>query len=282
MIKKNKASSYVLDKLFTLVCYICMLFTISFLLMILFSLLKHGLTGFRLSIFIHSTQPPGTIGGGLANAIIGSLIMVAIALVISIPLGLATAIYLVEFSNKTRLARWLRLANDTLLTAPSILVGLFVYIILVLPFHRFSAIAGAISLVVIAFPMIVRTTEDVLYLVSPLLRESALALGIPRYKVINKVILRSAINGIITGVLLAIARIAGETAPLLFTSLSNQFFNLNIFNAMASLPVIIYRYALSPYQDWQNLAWSGALIITIFVCSMNLLARWMSRNKKRG
>lgn len=282
MIKKNKASSYVLDKLFTLVCYICMLFTISFLLMILFSLLKHGLTDFRLSTFIHSTQPPGTIGGGLANAIIGSLIMVAIALVISIPLGLATAIYLVEFSNKTRLARWLRLANDTLLTAPSILVGLFVYIILVLPFHRFSAIAGAISLVVIAFPMIVRTTEDVLYLVSPLLRESALALGIPRYKVINKVILRSAINGIITGVLLAIARIAGETAPLLFTSLSNQFFNLNIFNAMASLPVIIYRYALSPYQDWQNLAWSGALIITIFVCSMNLLARWMSRNKKRG
>jgi phosphate transport system permease protein len=282
MVRKNKTSSYVFDKLFTLVCYICMLFAIGFLLLILFSLIKHGIADLRLPTFIHSTQPPGTIGGGLANAIIGSLIMVGIALVISIPLGLATAIYLVEFSNKKRLAKWLRLANDMLLTAPSILVGLFIYITLVLPFHRFSAIAGAIALVVIAFPMIVRTTEDVLYLVSPLLRESALALGIPRYKVINKIILRSAINGIITGVLLAIARIAGETAPLLFTSLSNQFFNLNISHPMASLPVIIYRYALSPYQDWQNLAWSGALIITIFVCSMNLLARWMSRNKKRG
>jgi phosphate transport system permease protein len=277
---RNRFWSRWADRLFSLLCYLFALITLCFLTAILLSLILRGHHYINLTLLTKMTMPPGMVGG-LANAIVGSLIMTALALIFSLPLGIAAAIYLVEFSSKTRLSHWIRFSNDVLLTTPSIIIGLMIFIVLVKPLHHFSALAGALSLACIAFPMVVRTTEDVLYLVSPLLREAALAVGLSYARMINQVVLRSARTGIITGALLAMARITGETAPLLFTALSNQFFSMNLNHPMASLPVVIYRYGMSPYPNWQALAWSGALIITLAIVCLNLLSRYFSNRQRR-
>lgn len=272
---RNRRLSRWADIFFNICCFVFAFIAMGFLFVILVSLLVKGHQAINLRLFTQVTMPPGTIGG-LANAMVGSLIMTTLALMIALPLGLATAIYLVEFGSKTKLSHMIRFANDVLLTTPSIIIGLLFFIILVKPLKQFSALSGALALACIAFPMIVRTTEDVLYLVSPMLREAALAVGLSYAKMINRVVLKSARRGIITGALLAMARIAGETAPLLFTALSNQFFSFNLNHPMASLPVVIYRYGMSPYPRWQALAWSGALIITFSIVNLNLVARYFS------
>lgn len=272
---RNRRLSRWADIFFNSCCVFFAMIAMGFLFSILVSLLIKGHHAISFDLFTQVTMPPGMVGG-LANAIVGSLLMTLLALIIALPLGMAAAIYLVEFGAKTRLSHAIRFANDVLLTTPSIIIGLLLFIVLVKPLKHFSALAGALALVCIAFPMIVRTTEDVLYLVSPMLREAALAVGLSYAKMINRVVLKSARRGIITGALLAMARIAGETAPLLFTALSNQFFSFNLNHPMASLPVVIYRYGMSPYPRWQALAWSGALIITFSIVSLNLLARYFS------
>lgn len=281
MYAKNRRLSRWSNHLFTGLCYLSACMTLGFLFAVLITLIIKGHEHINWHLLTTMTMPPSVMGG-LANAIIGSVIMTGIALIIALPLGLATAIYLVEFSGKNRLSSWIRFSNDVLLTTPSILVGLLVFALMVKPFHQFSALAGAIALAFIAFPMVVRTTEDVLYLVSPMLREAALAVGLSYARMINKVVLRSARTGIITGTLLAMSRIAGETAPLLFTSLSNQYFSLNLLHPMASLPIVIYRYGMSPYPDWQAMAWSGALLITTAIVLFNLLARYLSNRQQRN
>lgn len=275
---KNRFLSRCANHLFTGLCYFSACIALGFLFAVLLTLIMKGYTHINWRLLTTMTMPPSVLGG-LANAIIGSVMMTGIALVIALPLGLATAIYLVEFSGKNQLSHWIRFANDILLTTPSILVGLLVFSLLVKPFHQFSALAGAIALAFIAFPMIVRTTEDVLYLVSPMLREAALAVGLSYARMINRVVLRSARTGIITGTLLAMSRIAGETAPLLFTSLSNQYLSFHLLHPIASLPVIIYRYGMSPYPDWQAMAWSGALLITTAIVLLNLFARYLSNRQ---
>ena len=239
---------------------------------ILWTLLSHGLPALHWRVFTATMPPPGQ-PGGLRNALFGSLIMTGLAMLIATPIGILIATFLVDFSGKKRLANIVRFINDILLSAPSIVVGLFVYVLIVKPLGHFSSLAGAIALALIALPMIVRSTEDVLYLVSPWLKEAAVAMGIARWRVSVKIVYRVAVSGIITGSLLALARIAGATAPLLFTALNNQFSSLNLLQPMANLPVTIFRYAMSPYSGWRNLAWAGAVIITLTVLSLNLLAR---------
>ncbi len=264
------------DYLFLSCCYLALACGLFFLCCFAYTLLCNGFAGLKLSLLTQVTMGPHE-SGGLANAILGSLIMAGIAMAISIPLGIAIAIYLVEYSKKNRLSKIIRYANDLLLTMPSIVIGLFVFSLLVIPFHRFSALAGSIALALIATPIIMRTTEDVLYLVSPNLREAGLALGISHYKVFFKVILKTSRAGVITGVMLAFARIFGETAPLLFTALSNDFITTKLTQPMASLPVVIYNYALSPYAQWQTMAWAGALIMTVFVVTCNIIAKCQRR-----
>ena len=268
------------DRLFTLICVLSGLMGISILGFILFSLVAHGWHAMTFSMFTHRTLP-NDLNGGLGNAILGSLLMVSISMLISIPIGVGAAVYLTQYQSKGRLNKLIRFCNDSLLSTPSIAIGLFIFSIFVKPFHQFSAVAGSMALALISLPMIFRTTEDMLYLVSPLLNESALALGVPSYKVINRILLRCARSGIVTGALLALARIAGETAPLLFTSLSNDYYSIKLTGPMASLPVIIYQYAMSPYQHWQALAWSGALLVTLFILLANLAARFFSSDRKR-
>ena len=263
--------------LFNALCAFSALLMLSLLCIILWTLVSRGLPGFHLSLFFQSTPSPNSVSGGLANAIVGSLILNALAILIAAPFGILIATYLVEFSQKSTLSKWIRFANDVLLSAPSIIVGLLIYALMVKSLGHFSGLAGACALAIIALPMIVRATEDVLYLISPTLREAAVALGISRWKVTTQIIYRSIRNGLITAVLLALARIMGETAPLLFTSLSNQFMSFDINRPIANLPVTIYRYAMSPYPNWQQLAWSGALLITLFILINNLLARAITR-----
>jgi phosphate transport system permease protein len=245
---------------------------------ILWTLVSNGVKALGPALFTQSTPPPGS-PGGLANAIFGSLVMTALAILIAMPVGIFAGTYLSEYGRTNRLAETVRFINDVLLSAPSIIIGLFVYSILVVPMGHFSAIAGIVALAIIAMPIIVRTTEDMLVLVPDTLREAAAALGSPRWKIIVKVSYRAAFQGVLTGVLLAVARVSGETAPLLFTALNNQFWSSNLNAPMANLPVVIYQFAMSPYEDWRQLAWSGALLITATVLFLNILARLLTKKR---
>jgi phosphate transport system permease protein len=251
---------------------------LGWLALILGALLFEGASGLSLKVFTEMTPPPGA-DGGLLNPIMGSLIMTAIAVAIGTPVGILAGTYMAEYGRYSKLTMVVRFINDILLSAPSIVVGLFVYEIMVAQMGHFSAWAGAIALGILVIPVVVRTTEDMLLLVPSTLREASAALGIPRWLVIRHVAYRAARAGMITGVLLAVARITGETAPLLFTALNNQFFSWNLNAPMASLPVVIFQFALSPYEDWQQLAWTGALLITIAVLGLSILARALSSKK---
>lgn len=235
-------------------------------------LLFKGFTTLSLNMFTHDTSSPGS-GGGLKNAIIGSLLITGVGIGLATPIGILAGTFLIEYGRGSKLAELIRFVNDMLVSAPSIIVGLFVYQLVVAPMHHFSAWAGGIALGIIALPIIVRTTQDMLLLVPDALREAAYALGAPKWRVIVIVSYRAAFQGMLTGVLLAIARISGETAPLLFTALSNSSFTADMSSPMATLPVIIYNYAASPYADWQHLAWAGALLITFSVLVLNIVAR---------
>ena len=250
-------------------------FGLLWLVLILSTLVWNGVAGLSLSIFTEMTPPPGS-AGGLLNPIVGSLIMTVLAVAIGTPIGILAGTYMAEYGRYDRLTYAIRFINDILLSAPSIIVGLFIYEILVVTMGHFSGFAGAVSLAVIVIPVVVRTTEDMLLLVPNQMREAASALGAPQWFVISRVAYRAAQAGMVTGVLLAVARISGETAPLLFTALNNQFWSVNLNAPMPSLPVVIFQFALSPYEDWQRLAWTGALIITVAVLSLSILARVLS------
>lgn len=254
-------------------------FGLSWLVVILAVLLWEGVGGLSLAVFTEMTPPPGS-AGGLLNPIMGSLIMTTIAVLIGTPLGILAGTYMAEYGRYARLTTVVRFINDILLSAPSIVIGLFVYEIMVAQMGHFSGWAGAVSLAVIVVPVVVRTTEDMLTLVPDTLREAAASIGLPRALMITKVGYRAARAGMITGVLLAIARISGETAPLLFTALNNQFWSLNLNAPMASLPIVIFQFALSPYKDWQQLAWTGALIITLTVLALSIVARILAAPRK--
>jgi phosphate transport system permease protein len=261
-------------------CYAAAAFCLGFLCLILWALMGKGAQGFTLDLFTQMTPPPGN-QGGLLNAILGSLIMTFLGVMIGTPLGLLAGTYMAEYGQGTKLTYVVRFINDILLSAPSIVIGLFVYEIVVAPMGHFSGLAGALALAIIVVPVVVRTTEDMLLLVPSQMREAATALGMPRAYVITKVAYKAASAGLLTGVLLAIARASGETAPLLFTALNNQFFSTNLNAPMASLPAVIFQFALSPYQDWQRLAWSGALIITLAVLLLSILARVLAARSLR-
>jgi phosphate transport system permease protein len=260
------------SKIYLALCYVCTAIGLGWLALILGTLLVDGFRGLSPAIFTQMTPPPGS-DGGLLNAISGSLIMTAIGVFVGTPIGMLAGTYMAEYGRFTKLTTIVRFINDILLSAPSIVVGLFIYEVMVVRMGHFSALAGAMALAVIVLPVVVRTTEDMLLLVPDPLREAASALGLPRSIVIGKIAYRAARAGLITGVLLAIARISGETAPLLFTALNNQFFSSNIFKPMASLPVVIFQFALSPYKEWQQLAWTGALLITLAVLALSIAAR---------
>jgi phosphate transport system permease protein len=262
-------------------CYAATAFGLSWLVLILGALVWNGIGGLSLDVFTKVTAPPGVVGG-LLNSIVGSLIVTAIGLVISAPLGILAGTYLAEYGRYARLATVIRFINDILLSAPSIVVGLFVYQFCVVPFGHFSALAGGVALAVIATPIVVRTTEDMLNLVPNTLREAASALGMPRSLVIRQVAYRSVRAGLITGLLLAIARMTGETAPLIFTALGNSLFSADPTGPMSSLPLIIYEFARSPYPEQQRLAWTGALIVTSAVLSLSIFARVMSSSRGAG
>jgi phosphate transport system permease protein len=252
------------------------------LLWILFILFKNGFAGLSLTIFTQSTPAPGTPGGGLANAIVGSLMMIGVTALIATPIGIFAGVYLAEFGDDNKLASVMRFVTDIMLSAPSIVLGLFVYAIFVAQVKHFSGWAGSFALALIAIPVVLRTTENMLRLVPGNLREAAFALGAPHWKVTNYVTLRAARAGVMTGLLLALARISGETAPLLFTALNNQFFSTNMNAPMANLPVVIFQFAMSPYDNWVSLAWAGALLITLTVLVLNIIARVVFRERSSG
>jgi phosphate transport system permease protein len=253
-----------------------MAFGMVFLFWILYVLFRDGISALSTTLFTEMTPPPGS-AGGLANAIFGSVVMVGTATLVSTPIGILAGIYLAEFGKSGWLAKATRFINDILLSAPSIIIGLFVYTIYVMQVEHFSGWAGSMALGLIAIPVVVRTTENMLYLVPGSLREAAVALGAPMWKVILMVTLRAVRGGVITGILLAVARISGETAPLLFTALNNQFWSSNMNAPLANLPVVIFQFAMSPFEDWKTLAWAGALLITLAVLLLNILARTVFR-----
>ena len=257
-----------------------MAFGVFWLIWILVETIRLGVGGLAWSVFTESTPPPQAEIGGLANAIVGSLLMVSLATALGTPIGVLAGVYLAEYGKRTWLGSVTGFINDILLSAPSIVIGLFIYSAVVATTKTFSGIAGVLALALIVIPVVVRTTENMLSLIPNALREAAYALGTPKWKVIMAVTLKSARAGVITGILLALARIAGETAPLLFTALSNQFFTANMSGPMASLPVTIFKFAMSPYENWQKLAWAGVLLITIGVLALNILARVLFRNKQ--
>jgi phosphate transport system permease protein len=259
-----------------LVSILAMAFGLFWLGWILLTLLEHGIPALTGSVLTQMTPPPGS-DGGLLNAIFGTLMMTFFGTLIGTPIGILAGTYLAEFGQRGWLAPITRFINDILLSAPSIVIGLFVYEVYVVHVKHFSGWAGALALAIIVIPIVIRTTENMLRLVPNTLREAAAALGAPQWKMINFVTLRAARAGIITGVMLAIARISGETAPLLFTALNNQFWNADMENPMANLPVVIFQFAMSPYEDWQRLAWAGALLITFSVLTLNILARILFR-----
>jgi phosphate transport system permease protein len=257
-------------------CVGAALFGVTWLALILFTLFYNGLAGINFAVFYQDTPPPGSTEGGLRNAIVGSIIMTVIGVGIGAPLGLFAGTYLAEYGKHDKLTSVIRFINDILLSAPSIIIGLFVYEAMVVQMGHFSAWAGAMALAIIMIPVIVRTTEDMLRLVPSALREAAAALGAPKWKVVVMITYRAAVQGIVTGVLLAVARISGETAPLLFTALNNQFWSTDLNRPMANLPVVIFQFALSPYADWQVLAWGGALLITAAILVLNITARFVA------
>jgi len=261
------------DKLALVLSLMAVVLGVSALLWILWTLFSNGLAALTLNFFTQSTPAPGTDGGGMANAIVGSILMVGLATLISTPVGILAGIYLAEYGDRSKFASTTRFVLDVMLSAPSIVVGLFVYALAVATLRHFSGWAGTLALALIAVPVIVRTTENMLRLVPGSLREAAFALGAPRWKVAIVVTLRAVRGGVVTGVLLALARITGETAPLLFTALNNQFFSLNMSGPMANLPVVIYNFAMSPYENWQSLAWGGAALIALVVLAINIAAR---------
>jgi phosphate transport system permease protein len=252
------------------------------LLWILFVLFSNGFAALDITLFTNDTPAPGSEGGGIRNAIVGSLMIVGLSVLVSTPLGVLAGIYLTEYGDTSKTAEFTRNVTDIMLSAPSIVLGLFVYAIAVAPVGHFSGYAGSLALSLIAIPVVMRTTENMLRLVPGSLREAAFALGAPRWKVSLMVTLRAAKSGVITGVLLAIARISGETAPLLFTALNNQFFSTNMEAPMANLPVVIFQFAMSPYQNWIQLAWGAALLITLTVLLLNILARVFFREKVKS
>ena len=253
--------------------FLTVAFGLFWLVWILYTLLKLGLGGLSLDVFTQSTPPPGS-QGGLANASYGSLLMTLFGTLIGTPVGILAGVYLAEFGNRGWLAPTTRFINDILLSAPSIVIGLFIYEVYVVSVGHFSGWAGSLALSLLVIPVVVRTTENMLRLVPNSLREAAAALGAPQWKVIMSVTLRASKAGVITGILLAVARISGETAPLLFTALNNQFWNSNMNAPMANLPMVIFQFAMSPYEDWHTLAWAGSLLITFSVLTLNILARW--------
>jgi phosphate transport system permease protein len=256
-----------------------MAFGLFWLIWILFEVIYLGVTGLSLQLFTESTPAPNVEGGGLANAIVGSLVMVLLATLLGTPIGIFAGIYLAEYGQKGWLGSATRFINDILLSAPSIVIGLFIYAVVVAQFRQFSGYAGILALALIVIPVVIRTTENMLQLIPNALREAAFALGAPKWVVIRSVTLKAAMAGVVTGVLLALARIAGETAPLLFTALSNQFFTWNLGEPMANLPVTIFKFAMSPFSNWQELAWAGVFLITIGVLVLNILARVIFRKK---
>ena len=256
-----------------------MVLGMAFLLWILSILFIKGFSSINLDVFTQSTPAPGSEGGGLANAILGSLMIVASCTLISTPIGVLAGLYLSEYGDRSRIASITRFVTDIMLSAPSIVIGLFVYAIVVAQVKHFSGWAGTIALALIAIPVVVRTTENMLRLVPGSLREAAYALGTPKWKVAFMITLRAAQSGVITGILLALARVSGETAPLLFTALNNQFFSTNMNAPMANLPVVIFQFAMSPYDNWVDLAWAAALLITFAVLGLNILARVVFREK---
>jgi phosphate transport system permease protein len=254
-------------------------FGLGWLVLILAVLLWKGIAGLNVQVFTEMTPPPGS-AGGLLNPIIGSLIFTTLAVLTGTPIGILAGTYMAEYGRYDKLSSVVRFINDILLSAPSIVVGLFIYEVIVYPMGHFSGWAGMAALALIVIPVVVRTTEDMLQLVPSPLREAASALGMPRAYVIRHVCYRAAGAGILTGILLAIARVSGETAPLLFTALNNQFWSLNLNGPIASLPVVIFQFALSPYEEWQKLAWTGALLITTAVLVLTISARWLAASRK--
>jgi len=263
-------------------CYGATLFGLTWLVLILVTLVTNGMAGLSLDLLTQNTPPPNSTGGGLANAIVGSLMLTLIGVSIGAPIGLLAGTYMAEYGRHSKLTSVIRFINDILLSAPSIIIGLFVYGAVVVPMGGFSGIAGALALAVIVIPVVVRTTEDILLLVPNPLREAASALGMPRSLVIKRIAYRAAKAGLVTGVLLAVARVSGETAPLLFTVLNNQFWSLDLTNSVANLPVTINNFVNNPDPNWKKLAWSGALLITFAVLSLNIAARVIgsSRSEK--
>jgi|SRR5579859_1105779 len=254
-------------------------FGLGWLVLILGVLLWNGFSGLSLAVFTQMTPPPGSTGG-LLNPIVGSLIQTTLAVAIGTPIGILAGTYMAEYGRHDKLSSVVRFINDILLSAPSIVVGLFIYEILVAPTGHFSGFAGSIALAVLVIPVVVRSTEDMLTLVPNALREAAASIGLPRYLMIRRICYRAARAGMVTGVLLAVARISGETAPLLFTSLNNQFWSVNLNGPMASLPIVIFQFALSPYKEWQALAWTGALILTLTVLALSIAARVLLATRK--
>ncbi|MBP9905513.1 MAG: phosphate ABC transporter permease PstA [Rhodoferax sp.] len=277
-----RAGRYAKRKFTNIVALVLSLMAMGFglfwLFWILFETVRLGTAGLTWATFSQMTPPPND-EGGLLNAIYGSFLMVVLATFVGTPIGVMAGIYLAEFNTKGLLANLTRFVNDILLSAPSIVIGLFVYAVVVTRFKSFSGYAGILALTLIVIPVVIRTTENMLQLVPPGLREAAYALGAPKWKVILSITMRSARAGVVTGVLLAVARIAGETAPLLFTALSNQFWTSSLGEPMASLPVTIFKFAMSPYENWQNLAWAGVFLITLAVLGLNILARVLTRTK---
>src|SRR5438477_12291599 len=256
-------------------------FGLGWLVLILGVLLWEGFSGLSLAVFTEMTPPPGS-AGGLLNAIMGSLVLTGLAVAIGTPIGILAGTYMAEYGRHDRLTSVVRFINDILLSAPSIVIGLFIYEVMVYPMGHFSGWAGAVALAVIVIPVVVRTTEDMLMLVPDSLREAAASIGLPRSLMIMRIAYRAAQAGMITGVLLAVARISGETAPLLFTALNNQFWSLDLNAPMATLPAVIFQFALSPYKDWQRLAWTGALIITFAVLALSIAARVLTASRKQS
>ncbi|MFT7724612.1 MAG: phosphate ABC transporter permease PstA [Roseateles sp.] len=256
-----------------------MAFGVFWLIWILFETIYLGIGGLNWATFTEMTPPPQGEGGGLANALFGSFVMVGLATLVGTPIGILAGVYLAEYGQKTWLGSVVRFINDILLSAPSIVVGLFVYAVVVARLKSFSGLAGALALALLVIPVVIRTTENMLSLVPNALREAAYALGTPKWKVILSITLKAARAGVITGILLALARVSGETAPLLFTALSNQFWTSDLGAPMASLPVTIFKFAMSPYENWQKLAWAGVFLITVGVLLLNILARVLFKNK---
>jgi phosphate transport system permease protein len=270
-----------LDIAFKVFCVVVTGLALVALAAILWSLLSQGIGGLNLDVFIKSTPAPGS-HGGLANAIVGSVIMCVLAMVLALVVGVLAGTWLAEYGGRSAYGSVIRFLNDVLLSAPSILIGLFVYEVLVAPFHTFSGLAGSVALAMLAVPVIVRTTEDVLLLQAATLREAGVALGAPLSFVIQTILWRSARSGLLTGALLAFARISGETAPLLFTALNNQFFSLDLRHPTANLPVVIFNFALSAYDDWRRLAWAGALLIAGTVLAVTIVARIVAQEQRRS